>query len=92
MNNNFVTPFLPILGLLSEVKAPLACIYHSIFGDHYNVGYDTVFLAFALSDKLMSIVSPIFCITPFGVAVRGKASLKIACICHSVLGEPQGTI
>ena len=50
------------------------------------------FLAFALSDKLMSILLPIFFITPFGVAVRGKASLKIACIGHSVLGEPQGTI
>ena len=34
----------------------------------------------------------LFCITPFGVAVRGKASLQIACIGHSVLGEPQGTI
>ena len=33
-----------------------------------------------------------FCVTPFGVAVRGKASLKIACIGHSVLGEPQCTI
>ena len=51
-----------------------------------------LFLAFALSDKLMSILFPIFCITPFGVAVRGKASLKIACIGHSELGEPQGTI
>ena len=52
----------------------------------------TLFLAFELSDKLMSIVLPIFCITPFGVAVRCKASLKIAYIGHSVLGEPQGTI
>ena len=33
-----------------------------------------------------------FSITPFGVAVRGKALLKFACIGHSVLGEPQGTI
>ena len=33
-----------------------------------------------------------FCITPFGVAVRGKASLKIGCIGHSVVGEPQGSI
>ena len=32
------------------------------------------------------------CITTFGVAVRGKVSLKIACIGQSVLGEPQGTI
>ena len=32
------------------------------------------------------------CITPFGVADRAKASLKIACVGHSVLGEPQGTI
>ena len=52
----------------------------------------TLFLAFALSDKLMLILLTMFCITPFGVAVRGKASLKIACIGYSVLGEPQGTI
>ena len=52
----------------------------------------TLFLAFTLSDKLMLILLPIFLITPFGVAARGKASLKIACIGHSVLGEPQGTI
>ena len=31
-------------------------------------------------------------ITPFGVAIGGKASLKIACNGHSVLGELQGTI
>ena len=49
------------------------------------------FLSFVLSGKLMSILLPIFCITHFGVAVRGKASLKIACIGHSVLGEPQDT-
>ena len=33
-----------------------------------------------------------FCITLFGVAVRGKASLNIAWIGNSVLGELQGTI
>ena len=31
-------------------------------------------------------------VAPFGIAVRGKASLKIACIGHFVLGEPHGTI
>ena len=51
----------------------------------------TLFLALALSYKLMSIVLPIF-FTPFGVAVRCKVSLKIDCIGHSVLGEPKGTI
>ena len=40
----------------------------------------------------MSILLPIVCITPFGVAVRGKASPKVACVGHSVLGELQGTI
>ena len=29
-----VTPFLPILGLLSGVKPHLKCIGHSIFGEH----------------------------------------------------------
>ena len=48
-----------------------------------------VFLAFILSDKLMSFLLPIFCITPFGVAVMGKASLKIACIGHSYSGKPR---
>ena len=52
----------------------------------------TLFLAFALSDKLMSMLLPIFFITPFGVAVRDRASLKIACVGHSALGEPQGTM
>ena len=33
-----------------------------------------------------------FCYPFFRVAVRGNATLKIACIGHSVLGEPQGTI
>ena len=33
-----------------------------------------------------------FCITLFGVAVGGKASLNIAWIGHSVLGELQGTV
>ena len=50
------------------------------------------FLALALSHKLMSIVLPIFVLPPFGDAFRVKASLKLACIGHSVLGEPQGTI
>ena len=49
------------------------------------------FLALALLHHLMSFIFPI-CISPFGVAVRGKASFKIACIGHSVLGELQGTI
>ena len=52
----------------------------------------TLFFSLRVLDKIMSILLPIFCITPFGVAVRGEASLKIACIGHSVLGEPQGTI
>ena len=63
MNNNVVTPFLPILGLLSGVKPHLKCLYscigHSLFGEHYKAGYDTVFLALALTDKLMSILLPI---------------------------------
>ena len=63
-----------MLLLLSGVKPHLKCLHcHSIFGEHYKVGYDTVFLALALSDKIMSILLPIFFITPFWVAVRGKA-------------------
>ena len=44
--------------------------------------------AFTKINVLLLYVSH-FCITPFGVAVRGKSSLKIACIGHSVLEEPQ---
>ena len=33
-----------------------------------------------------------YAVTPFGVAGRGKASREIACIGHSVLWEPYGTI
>ena len=49
-------------------------------------------LALALLHKIMSILLPILCMNPFGVALRGTASLNIASIGHSVLGEPQGTI
>ena len=50
-------------------------------------------LSYLILHKLMSIYFVAhFCITHFRVAVRDKASLKIACIGHSVLGVPQGTI
>ena len=44
-------------------------------------------LGLALLDKVVSIVLAIFLLTPFWVAVRGKAILKIACIGNSVLGK-----
>ena len=52
----------------------------------------TLFLALALLHKLMSILLPIFVLPLLGLLSGVKASLKIACIGHSVLGEPQGTI
>ena len=46
-----------------------------------GIRYDiTLVLGLALSHKAMSIVLAIFVLTPFWVAVRGKAILKIACI------------
>ena len=50
----------------------------------------TLFLALALSQELMSILLPIFVLPLLGLLSWGKASLKLACIGHSVLGEPQG--
>ena len=39
--------------------------------------------------RKMNVNFAICCITPFLAAVRGKASLKIACVGHSVHGEPR---
>ena len=55
-----------------------------------GIRYDiTLVLGLALSHKAMSILLAIFVLTPFWVAVRGKAILKIACIGNSVLGKPE---
>ena len=74
---------LPLLGLQSGVthRLQLRALVVSYSGNH-KVVYDTV-LALALLTKINVFV------TPFGVAVRGKAFLKIGCIVYFVLMEPQ---
>ena len=48
----------------------------------------TLFLALALLTLIKANSLPIYVVTPFGVAGRGKASYEIACIGHSVLWGP----
>ena len=69
-------PFLPLLGELSGVMAhlrllPLVIPYSG------TLRHDmTLVLALLFLYKYMSILLPLF-ITPFGVAVRGRAKLNI---------------
>ena len=82
-------PFYPFWVAVRGKKPHLKCLHWSF---HIRRTLWHCCLAFALSYKLISILLLIFCIARFWVAVRGKAFLTIACIGHSVLGEPQGTI
>ena len=70
-----------LLGLLSRANPHLKLIALDI--PHlrkpkirYNIGFNL-----GICKKKLCFV------TPFGVAVRGNATLTIACIGHSVLGE-----
>ncbi len=74
---NFCYPFSPLLGVLSRVKATLRLLPLVIpySGTRRYERYDTGF-SIACLHKYMSILLPHF-ITPFGVAVRGKAKLRI---------------
>ena len=75
---------LPLLGLLSGVKPRLTLLALGIpYSGNPKVRYYTVFGLGPFNINK----SPFRC--PFGVAVRGKASLEIACIVHFVLMEPQ---
>ena len=78
MNTNFDTPFLPILGLVSRVKPSLRYLHWSVRTpvEKPKVRYVSDFnLAFL--HVYMSIFLPLF-ITPFWVAVRGKAKLLLS--------------
>ena len=48
-----------------------ACIGHSLFEEHYKVGYDTAFVALALLYKLMSISLGPFLYYPFWGCCQG---------------------
>ncbi len=74
----FITPF----GVAIRGKANILALV-SAHSEKPKIRYISDF-------NLGPFCYPLF--TNFGVAVRGKASFKIACIGHSVLGEPQGTI
>ena len=73
---NFSYPFSPLFGstVTGKGNPKIAFIGHSILGKP-KVRYDTGF-SIAYLHKYMSILLPLF-ITPFWVAVRGKAKLKI---------------
>ncbi len=90
MNNNFVTPFLPIFGLLSGVKPHLKCLHWSFHIRRTPWGrLWHCFLAFALSNKLMSILLPIFCINPFGLLSVVKPHLKLLAFVIPYSGNPR---
>ena len=78
---NFCYPFLPLLGVLSKIVS----IGNSVLGNP-KVRYDTGF-GIAFLNKYMSILLPLF-ITPFWVAVRGKAKLKILALVSPYSEKP----
>ena len=95
MNNKFVTPFLPILGLLSVVNHTLnACIGHSIFGEHCKVGRAmTLFLlALALFHKLMSVLLPMFVLPLLGLLSGVKPHLNLLALVIPYSGNPKGKV
>ena len=76
-------PPFTLLGLLSEVKPHSENTIWKAMTLFFSLG--------ALASIKLNFVAH-FCITLFGLAVRGKASNGIPCIGHSALWEPQGTI
>ena len=79
---------LPLSGLLAGVKPRVKLLALAIpYSGNPKVRYDTV----SSIGPFNINKSPFRClcvVTPFGVAGRGKASRKIACIGHSLLWEP----
>ena len=73
---HFCYPFLPLLGVLSGVKATLRLL-RLVIPYSGTLMYDmALVLALLFLHKYMSILLPLF-ITTFWVVVRGKAKLKI---------------
>ena len=77
-------PFLPHLGV--QGKPTIASIGHSVLGNP-KVRYYTDF-SIAFLHKYMSILLPLF-ITPFWVAVRGNAKLKILALVRQYSEKPK---
>ena len=86
---NFVAyMFLPLLGLLAGVMARMKLLALVIpYSGNPKIRCDTVFSLGPFNINKSQCRCP-YVVTPFGVAVSGKASLEIACIGHSVLWEP----
>ena len=85
---NLCYPFLPHLGVLTGVKAtlrllPLVILYSGTL--RYDI---TLISALLFLYKYMSILLPLF-ITPFWVAVRGKAKLKILALVSQYSEKPK---
>ena len=85
----FCCPFLPLLGVLSVVKAtlrllPLVIPYSGTL--RYDITLVLALLFFL--HKYMSILLPLF-ITPFGVAVRGKGKLTILALISPYSENPK---
>ena len=83
---------LPLSGLLAGVKPRVKLLALAIpYSGNPKVRYDSVFSLGPFNINKSPFHCP-YVVTPFGVAGRGKASREIACIGHSVLWEPLGTI
>ena len=85
---NVCYPFLPLLGVLSGVKVTLRLL-PLVIPYSGTLRYDmTLVLALLFLHKYMSILLPLF-ITPFWVAVRGKAKLKILALVSPYSEKPK---
>ena len=81
-------PFLPLLGELSRVKVPLRLL-PLVIPYSGTLSYDMrLVLALRFLHKYMSIVLPLF-VTTFGVAVRGKATLKMLTLVSPYSRKPK---
>ena len=76
--------FLPLLGVLSGVKATLRLL-PLVIPYSGTLRYD---MTLVLALLVLSILLPLF-ITPFGVAVRGKGKLTILALISSYSEKPK---
>ena len=84
---NFCYPFIPFGSTVrGKCNHKISSIGHSVLGNlkvRYYTGFIIVF-----SHKYMSLLLPLF-ITPFWVAVRGKAKLKILALVSPYSEKPK---
>ena len=88
-NVTFVTPLYTFFGELSGVKAPIRFL-PLVVPYSGTLIYDmTLVLALSFLHKYVSILLPPPLVTPFGVAVRGKTTLKMLALASPYSGKPK---